>query len=924
MLLYLLLALCASSATGQLYFPSISSLSGNLVIGTETLTVQQAYATGNQLGPNTDDRSAAQQTSPVLLVMAGGVTHNCFISDTCNTQDNDFSLSLDNTLFPQTSISCLNTTSVYGYCNTEYNGQHQPLTSGLGGVASTCTRDADCENTDTPYCRTVMDTQNTFRVYWYNKYLDALAVAAGAPSYNPYIKMCVAEPITCTSNSQCPTNHQCVGWFTTQAATQLLYSATDCQLIPVNAQYPTECVDSQQCLNQPGTMCISNPHIDCSYNLQNGNCKYSMLDSKPYIDFNFGVTPSGPGILPSGCTTHLYQEGLCHSDTFSSFNGALQYPDPYRNGTWRASCQCGPTASQIGIVIDSYPTAALTSAAEIYPLIYSLNKGYLTAIPAEYTSSLLTDSSHAYWDNQLGSYNSRSCSVGYSCYANTTIGSYTASRCIGYNINGFQDPSCQYMGKATTNTDTGDWTCSCNSAGVIGEYNVVLSGQYIDNTRAYGKQQCEDMCEATVCYAHGMCTYGIDAYPGFSTDLTQPSAVDRSYPCDCGNTGWTGRYCERPDYDTGCCGPNGVYGYTPAACNNAPYTCPLFSITVGDCPYSIPPNATHPALCWDGSRPTNSITCYGLNDDASLANPSLHCSCYPGYFGPRCELSQSDCDETVCMGNGHCQLDPVANDIQCVCDPGWATYPPYNPGKAYKWSVAANAANSLSNNYQCQYPAPVALVDKISGLTITDTLTLSALPCGPYGSPMFDSNGFPIYYADGFNISSTSFSWSTSGRNYLNYESGFTGACQCEGLDNYGSFDNFTSYCVKQPSVWKSVALNDTSNVLAGFDQPCGAPYRGQVISLADGYGSNDCYCYNGFGGYDCSVIQCPANAYGDPCSGPGLLNMSSSPPTIIGRGWCDSSTSRCLCSATTIGMACEIDVKTCDNQFGFQGQTIA
>jgi hypothetical protein len=331
------------------------------------------------------------------------------------------------------------------------------------------------------------------------------------------------------------------------------------------------------------------------------------------------------------------------------------------------------------------------------------------------------------------------------------------------------------------------------------------------------------------------------------------------------------------------------------------------------CPYGIPPNATHPALCLDGSRTTSNVTCSGINDAATLTGqPTRRCTCFPGYYGADCSLSQDHCDSTVCMGHGHCQIDAISNDIQCVCNVGWATYPPYQLGKQYIWRNKTNS--NIGDNLQCQYPAPTALVSTTTGLFTNDQAALAALPCGPYGTPVFLSDGSPVYWFQSQAVTGN-FNY---GRNYARYQSGFSGACACH-MDAYGSQHAATSYCVKQASPWL------VGNA-AGIGQPCGQPYRGKVIQLTDGFGSSDCFCYNGYGGWDCGTVMCPVNAVGDPCSGPGsiTLNPTTGAAIITGRGWCDVASGRCLCAPGAVGKACEIDWKACSNTDGYLGQVVA
>jgi hypothetical protein len=159
------------------------------------------------------------------------------------------------------------------------------------------------------------------------------------------------------------------------------------------------------------------------------------------------------------------------------------------------------------------------------------------------------------------------------------------------------------------------------------------------------------------------------------------------------------------------------------------------------------------------------------------------------------------------------------------------------------------------------------------------------------------------------------YSTDSPGRNYAAYSDIFWGGvCGCSSDDNVVQ-DPDTTYCGTLPALWDTVSSQDPQVNLAGLNSFCGQPFRGQVMDSKDGYGSAECLCYNGFGGVDCSKVLCPVNAYGDPCSGPGNLDFSTTPPTIIGRGYCDATTNRCVCNAQYVGIACELNDQDCSGR---------
>jgi hypothetical protein len=188
------------------------------------------------------------------------------------------------------------------------------------------------------------------------------------------------------------------------------------------------------------------------------------------------------------------------------------------------------------------------------------------------------------------------------------------------------------------------------------------------------------------------------------------------------------------------------------------------------------------------------------------------------------------------------------------------------------------------------------------------------MPCGPNGYPAldpgkpnrfvyFDSNGSDIYRVD------------SDGRNYAEYSSLFTGGlCQCNSTLLVNQ-DPASTYCGTISSVWNTISAYDPQVNLAGLGSVCGQPFRGHSVDSKDGYSSTECLCYNGFNGPDCSQVNCPVNQYGDPCSGPSNLDYSTTPPTIVGRGYCDASTNRCICNSQYVGIACELNQQDCNGR---------
>lgn len=467
---------------------------------------------------------------------------------------------------------------------------------------------------------------------------------------------------------------------------------------------------------------------------------------------------------------------------------------------------------------------------------------------------------------------------------------------------------CNYMGKATLTACGTSWTCTCDSQQLL----TLRAPVAVPTPDGKG---CQDNCEAAVCNGRGMCTYGIDTYPGYSTNLTlgdTPDSLQRGGPCQC-NPGWLGAYCEWPDPGYGCCNSHGVFGAYDGACNSDPYSCAEFTVVDSVCPYGYT-DEIFPSLCSDGSQPSTEFVCYGLNDnEASLLNPTKSCTCYPGFYGPDCAMTQDQCNLGVCMGHGVCEFDPMAYDIQCVCDAGWTTYPAYQQGVPYRWTL--DPVHDIdAPNRQCQFSVPQAILNHTTSQLITTHAVLAALPCGPYGQPRVDPNNpLRFLYSDGMYGAIEVDSY---GRYYDAYGYYPNGVCECNfGHGNAGYLALSSKYCIKQAATWTALAPSDPRINQAGRSQPCGQPYRGQVVNLNDGWGSQDCLCNNGFGNTDCSEVLCPVNVYGDPCSGPGALDFSQSPPAIVGRGYCDSSSGSCLCTAGYVGEACDIVYKTCNNK---------
>lgn len=909
-----------------LFYPAVVASTGQVTVDGTSYTLQQAALKGIQLGYVSADRVAFATAQPtnVAVLTPDQTQYQCLIGGKCLYP-------WPETLFETTlpvSQYCLNSATTAGYCSGGQVSTYMPASvAAVRGLVSTCTRDSSCTLDSKPFCRTITD-QVPVHMFWYNNYLqavyEAMRPSTEPNTYKPFVKGCVSTPGVCNTDSDCPNRHKCVHW-TGYTSDMHLYTASDCVFQASKPMVFPECVDDFQCWDQPGTACESNVKIPCGsvagpVNADGGNCKYQ--DS---TEFHFLTTP-----FDASCYNQdNINQGACSVAPGPFFENS--WPQPFN--TWRATCACSailvpPTTSvalsfaQQQTFYDEWYKTSIDGDPVPGPLAATIYPNGMNS----WKRSFFAQMQDSYYTKTQGT-----CPAGYSCTLLKSTGwkpipveglfnlGWAPSVCLGTTT-----ASCQYMGFASPDATGHQTTCSCNTQSIPNWLQYSQSSMVTVSNDYYNTQGCRDNCETSVCNSNGLCTYGIDDYPGYSTDLTGGDALQRSSPCDC-NKGWGGPLCSIPNYDTFCCNDHGVYGYTPPECRTPTPSCPaLFQFGGKVCPYGTP-NVTHPALCPDGSRPTTAVTCYGLNDN--LAAPSRRCTCSPGYFGEMCQMTQEQCDQTVCMNAGHCTVNPINLDIKCICDPGWATYPPYNDNVPYKWTTNTSL-NPLANKYQCQYPAPEALVDKVTMLQSNTASALSVLPCGPYGTPTIDpATGLP-YISDGTNnFLLNTFSGWNSGVNYNAYpnlSNGF-GACTC----NYdtGVRDPGTGYCVKQPTVWSNIVSNDTTGNTAGLNQPCGAPYRGQVMSLNDGFGSYDCYCYNGFGGRDCGTVVCPANRYGDPCSGPGFLNTSTTPPTVVGRGWCDHSTGHCLCSSGTVGVACEIDLKPCGSEsavYPYLGQVIS
>lgn len=960
LLLVALLALPPAAA--QLKRPVVlSSDQRQVTVYGTTYTVAQATQKGNQLGFNNTAYIDFLQTVPngYNVIIPEDPLYNCVATGWCTipTLSTGSTFHLSHTYFGSAALPGYinDADSIQGVVFAQTWPSSGQEVAGQGGLLSTCATDMDCTTDSKPFCRTITDIPIV--VYWDNDYLQAvyttLTPSSTPYTFIPFVKGCVAYADAQGSGNLpwgCPNYHQLVKWTSYTSDMQHLYQSSDCQLIPSkpNPYIPPECVDDFQCYDKPGTTCMANPAMDCTQYTtaaDGGKCRY-LMNTENQFDI-----------------------------TWQYLGGQQTGNAPNSNGTWRASCQCatGTTSNTGGFHVVSQtlsgtapvPITAVgvapsqQTSSDTYGLWYATSVLQSTQYNTYMTTAPLSVHETAWRRSyfrqlQLANFQSKgsgltadACPIGYTCQIGpwdsvyTFIGSFThqletqplanfhPSLCLGTGTE-----ACQYLGFPSPNTATGlDWSCSCSGGSIP---NFLGASQNVPVTLSNhwsGTQGCTDNCEVSVCNSNGLCTYGIDTYPGWSSNLLGSGVSQRTSPCDC-NRGWTGTVCNIPDYNSMCCNGQGLYGDTSNP--NA------FTIHGKQCPYGVPINQTHPALCYDGSRPTVNVTCHALNDDP--AHPSTHCACYAGYYGPRCEMTQAQCDAKVCMGHGHCVTDGLSNQIQCVCKSGWMTYPPYVPGIGYRWYFGTDP-NYVGNNYQCQYPAPSALIDKATGLPVPSTATvitqtstqiIVTIPrqfvCGAYGSPIDTSDGTPIVWFQGQYVPANNLlgsAWN-QGQNFNGYvtptgSTAFNGACGC--FYDVGSQDPATSYCIKQASTWTAIASNDTTGNTAGLLQPCGAPYRGQVISLGDQYGSTDCYCYNGFGGTDCGVLQCPANQYGDPCSGPGLLNMSTTPATVVGRGWCDSTTGHCLCSTSTVGHACEIDIKLCSSNaavYPYSGQVIA
>eukprot|EP01080_Neovahlkampfia_damariscottae_P003782 gene3782-6943_t len=441
--------------------------------------------------------------------------------------------------------------------------------------------------------------------------------------------------------------------------------------------------------------------------------------------------------------------------------------------------------------------------------------------------------------------------------------------------------------------------CSSENGTCVGINSCSCTTGHTGNECEYNLCNGVSSNSASVCSSHGACV---------SPDT-----------CIC-QTGWTGNICQTPVCDNkinpeACSGGNGTC-VNPNSCDCAT------GFTGSNCefPQCFAKDSTNPLVCnargrciapntcicdagYEGNACENQI-CYGIvSTDSSVCSgngtcPSPNtCVCSAGYVGNQCEIyicnGKLSNDSTVCSSHGNC-----IGKEQCYCNSGYTgTNCEYNICDG----TSSNVGSVCNSHGTCTAPETCNCISGWTGTYCQTHTCVDRNSCSGHGS------------CDGPNDCNCNSQYDGSNCSYpICYGVSASSSQVCSGHGRCDSPDN----CVCTISGYSGTYCNTT--VCTDIDD---CNNNGLCV------GANDCSCFAGWQGQNCSVFncnnvnncsypkgtckgpnecQCTAQWSGSNCTNPVCFTKSSTDPNVCSQHGSCVSPDVCSCNAGWTGSQCE------------------